>query len=246
MSNFGLHPTVSCDGEGILLDDLNITFHRSLRLPDHGAISDLAPVSYGSYELRDTRDSSVKLPSTMARTGGALLAIPREPIMHIQGRITNLDTGNEAVSLRFSSTKPYAVRVYAGDVNAISGRQISEERANSAKPKTIRRQFSQDYIIVPDQDWLQGFAVEPGVARQFVALPANSGHSAEFQMSGQDCYMGMLFAVTPVIEPRYTIHVISETMLPSAGHFLSTTAPQYGICCFCLKVRKAPLLNTCV
>ena len=46
-----------------------------------------------------------------------------------------------------------------GNVNAISGlpkHEIAEK---------------QDYVVVPNQPWLDGIAVEPGVVRQFVAMP---------------------------------------------------------------------------
>jgi len=58
-----------------------------------------------------------------------------------------------------SPSSKYAVRINVGNINAISGLSIQEVAGR------------QDYVVVPGQSWLDGIAVEPGVVRQFVAMP---------------------------------------------------------------------------
>lgn len=59
----------------------------------------------------------------------------------------------------------YAVRVFVGRVNAVSGQLMDEEPASDEAGR------KQDYIVIPGQKWLDGICVAPGVVRQFVAMP---------------------------------------------------------------------------
>jgi hypothetical protein len=54
----------------------------------------------------------------------------------------------------------------------------------------------QDYIVVPDQPWLDGIVVESGQVRQFVAMPVGTGHSVEAQTTGEETTAGIQFEVT--------------------------------------------------
>lgn len=64
--------------------------------------------------------------------------------------------------------KRFAVRPFLGGVNGISGEAAMGDmtslirRINSLAPK-------QDYIVLPDQKWLDGIATSPGIVKQFVA-----------------------------------------------------------------------------
>ena len=42
----------------------------------------------------------------------------------------------------------------------------------------------QDYMVLPEQPWLDGYCVEKGVIRQFVAMPLGEGYSGEEQITG--------------------------------------------------------------
>lgn len=65
---------------------------------------------------------------------------------------------------------PFAVKIAAGKICAVSGEEWSEG---------LRSGEPQNYVVLPDQPWLDGFAVERDVIRQFVAMPLGSGYSAE-------------------------------------------------------------------
>ena len=67
---------------------------------------------------------------------------------------------------------PVAVKVAAGKVCAVSGEPWSDHL--DAHP--------QNYVVIPDQPWLDGYCVEKGIIRQFVAMPLGEGYTAEEQL----------------------------------------------------------------
>lgn len=62
----------------------------------------------------------------------------------------------------------------------------------------------QDYVVTPEQLWLDGIASKAGLVRQFVAMPLGSGYSVEAQVTGQELTGGMQFLVVPTI-PRQVL-----------------------------------------
>ena len=62
--------------------------------------------------------------------------------------------------------RSFAVRPYVGGVNGISGKAVMSGETTS-QMSSISEQ--QDYIVLPEQKWLNGIATTPGVVRQFVA-----------------------------------------------------------------------------
>ena len=63
-----------------------------------------------------------------------------------------------------------------GRINAITGR-----RRHSRLNKT-----RQNYVVCPDQPWLDGINAGAGFIRQFLAMPLGSGYSVEAQMMGSE------------------------------------------------------------
>jgi hypothetical protein len=74
-------------------------------------------------------------------------------------------------------------------VNAISGGEWNLGLHNDP----------QDYVVVPDQPWLDGIKAGEGTIRQFVAVPLGSGYSVEAQVTGKESDGAMRIAV---FEPR--------------------------------------------
>ena len=70
----------------------------------------------------------------------------------------------------------FALKVLLGGVNAISGETTDLNKTPQLNPK-------QDYLVVPGQGSLDGFATAPGQVKQFVAIPYGSGYSIEHQVS---------------------------------------------------------------
>src|SRR5262249_45257694 len=56
----------------------------------------------------------------------------------------------------------------------------------------------QNYLVTPGQPWLDGYCVEKGIIRQFVAMPLGEGYSAEEQLTGEAKFGGMQIEVFPM------------------------------------------------
>jgi hypothetical protein len=111
---------------------------------------------------------------------------------------------SEALWLNFSAsyiedqgTYPFAIKVATGKSNAVSGEEWTE----------ILHGQPQDYVVAPKQPWLDGYCVEKGVIRQFVAMPLGAGYSAEEQLTGEAEHGGLQIMVYPmkrsVFEERF-------------------------------------------
>lgn len=74
----------------------------------------------------------------------------------------------EALWLGFSTAfwKPNAVKVLAGGINAVSG--LPDEGNELGNP--------QNYLVCPDQPWLDGCNIGDGNISQFVAMPLGQGY----------------------------------------------------------------------
>jgi hypothetical protein len=139
----------------------SLAFQRTLRLPDDGKTYPLPP-GLGRFPLRRVADFAGRLPAAWGRRGGFFLPVFQR----------------EALWLAFdgASWKPNAVQVGVGGVNAVSGGAWSEPL--SAGP--------QNYVVVPDQLWLDGINAGEGLIRQFVAMPLGSGVTVEAQLTGRE------------------------------------------------------------
>lgn len=97
---------------------------------------------------------------------------------------------------RQSDIVPFAVRIYAGGVNAISGEPMRPNMATFLKSRNGVPK-KQDYLVFPNQYWIDGSAVSPGVVRQFVAMPYGSGSSIEKQVTGMETVGGIQIEIIP-------------------------------------------------
>ena len=61
----------------------------------------------------------------------------------------------------------------------------------------------QNYLVAPDQPWLDGFCVSKGLVRQFVAMPLGKGYTAEEQLTGAAEHGGVQIVVYPMKAARY-------------------------------------------
>jgi hypothetical protein len=160
--------------------DLVIGFHRTLRIPEDGTTHQL-PADFGRFHLSNMALYDAKL----RKSGNASLID-----MANKGGVFFPAYQREAMWISFQSRKreKYAVRVFVGGVNAISGRLWDAPRPVDAK---------QDYVVVPPQMWLDGIAVGKGTVGQFVAMPIGSGYSVEKQITGKEDVGGLQLEITP-------------------------------------------------
>ena len=133
----------------------------------------------------------------------------------------------------------YMIKIYFGGINAISGEPAKEDKETIARRQAKLADLQddgseeskeklaaalQDYVIVPGQQWLDGVAVAPGKVKQFVAMPFDSGHSIESQLTGKDTIGGIQFEVTPYTPKPPT--PTSEPPTPTSKPPIPASKPQ--------------------
>lgn len=162
--------------------NLRISFKRMIRVPDNAEKAALPP-DIGNFPLFKVSDFASNLPLPMARKGGVFFPMYQR----------------EAMWINFSAKRPFMIKIYAGGVNVVSGEHSveTEETMRRRRDLAAKKKNTQDYVVVPGQRWLDGFAVSPGVVRQFVAMPMGSGYSVEAQLTGQEVLGGLQFEITP-------------------------------------------------
>ena len=101
--------------------------------------------------------------------------------------------------IRFESKHAFAIKVHVGGVNAVSGEPVIENAATRLRRLNLlaQKKSIQDYVVTPNQLWLDGIASQDGCVRQFVAMPLDSGYSVEAQVTGKDLVGGLQFEITP-------------------------------------------------
>jgi hypothetical protein len=154
-----------------------VEFQRTLRIPDDGRTYPLPP-GLGAFPLRHVDDFADNVPYHWIEHGGVMLPMYQ----------------SEALWLRFSSKGyPFVAKVAAGKINAVTG----ETWTNG-----IHRD-PQDYLVIPNQPWLDGYCVSKGVIRQFVAMPLGTGYSAEEQITGRAETGGLQLVAYPMKREVY-------------------------------------------
>ena len=101
--------------------------------------------------------------------------------------------------INFNSRSQFAIKIYLGGVNAVSGEPMIENAATQLRRQKLKADGKsiQDYVVTPKQKWLDGIASAAGVVRQFVSMPMGSGYSVEAQVTGQELAGGLQFEITP-------------------------------------------------
>jgi hypothetical protein len=155
-------------------DHFSVTFQRTLRIPDDGQDYPLPP-GLGAFPIRRVEDYADNVPDQWRERGGVFIPMYQR----------------EAMWLSFSAAhwRPNALKVAVGKINAITGQEWAETL--QAKP--------QDYIVCPDQPWLDGINDGDGFIRQFVAMPLGMGYTVEGQVTGKEEFGGIQIIV---FDPR--------------------------------------------
>lgn len=180
---------------------LSIELQRTLRIPDDGKEYPLPP-GLGAFPLRHIDDYARRMPEDWLKRGGVLVPMWQAEALWLWfrcGYVAARQTGY-----------PFAVKIATGKISAITG-------------KTWRRGLSrhpQDYLVAPQQPWLDGYCVEKGVIRQFVAMPLGEGYSVEEQLTGGAEFGGLQIEVFPMrteaFEKRFPVremmHQLSDML----------------------------------
>ncbi|KPI38448.1 Ubiquitin-60S ribosomal protein L40 [Cyphellophora attinorum] len=165
--------------------NLAISFHRTIRVPDTKSEYDLPP-SLGKFPLVQASDYAHKLPVDMAKKGGLLMPMYQR----------------EAMWINFTAPSKFAIKIFVGGVNVVSGNPAGSAPMPTAETddKDLRSRL-QDYVVVPAQDWIDGVACSGGYVKQFVAMRMGDGYSIEAQLTGEETFGGIQFEVTPETVP---------------------------------------------
>lgn len=184
--------------------ELRIEFQRTLRIPDDNRAYRLPP-GLGKFPLYRVDDYPDNLPDTWEEHGGVFLPMYQA----------------EAMWINFHADYPMAIKIAAGKINAVTGETWKDELTKTP----------QDYMVVPEQPWLDGFCVEKGLIRQFVAMPLGEGYTAEEQLTGEAEHGGLQIAVYPmqasVYEARQNerMQYLSDVALPASNQVNMGLAP---------------------
>jgi len=185
----------------------SVDFQRTLRIPDDGRDYPLPP-GLGRFPLHHVDDHAERVPPAWVRHGGVMLPMYQA----------------EAMWRDFSSRHryPFALKVAAGKVTAVTGDPWDDRLQRDP----------QDYVVVPGQRWLDGYCVEEGVIRQFVAMPVGEGYTAEEQLTGKGEHGGVQLVACPIRaeawerikEERARGPVLSQAMIDP-----SSARPDMGL-----------------
>lgn len=138
--------------------------------------------------------------------------------------------------IRFEGRSQFAVKIYIGGVNVISGEPSTENMATKLRRQKLNSesQSLQDYIVTPTQLWVDGIATAPGNVRQFVAVASGQGFTVEAQVTGEEVVDGLQFEVTKAGTPMSvtyleTTKVIKVDLEDTVPLFLKTFEREFGL-----------------
>jgi hypothetical protein len=161
-----------------------VDFQRTLRIPDDNREYPLPP-GLGRFPVEHVEDHSSRLPAAWLERGGVLLPMYQAEALWIKL--------SSVIGFRSPVSYPFAVKIAAGKINAVTGDEWSNDLVKDP----------QDYLVVPNQPWLDGFCVQKGLIRQFVAMPLGQGYTAEEQIAGAAEHGGIQIIVYPMKRDRY-------------------------------------------
>ena len=155
---------ISTNGHSIQIGpNFKVEFQRTLRIPDDGNEYPLPP-GLGSFPIFRVDDYKDTVPKRWLEKGG--LFIP----MYQRERYGCLS--------RHRITVLVLVKVELEELDAISGKRL-HRRLNKSH---------QNYLVTPDQPWLDGINSGKGFIRQFVAMPLGMGYTVEGQLTGEEAW----------------------------------------------------------
>ncbi len=184
-------------------DRFALGLHRTLRIPDDGRTYPLPP-GLGRFPLFRVSDYRDRVPAQWREETAAFIPMFQR----------------EALWMGFHAAdwKPNAVKIAVGGINVISGEPLNS--GLNADP--------QDYIVCPDQPWLDGINSGQGSIRQFVAMPLGMGYTVEAELTGSEKFGGIQISVFEPKPGRFpdTPPVRSESGPVRFAAPKTSTAPQ--------------------
>ena len=138
--------------------------------------------------MKHVDDHSDKVSDAWNKRGGVMLPMYQAEALWLNFSTSDVDN---------RASYPFAIKVATGKINAVSGQDW--RKGLNMEP--------QDYMVSPRQPWLDGYCVEKGLIRQFVAMPLGQGYTVEEQITGEAEHGGLQVLVYPmkrkVFEQRF-------------------------------------------
>ena len=165
--------SVQRDGDSIQVGEhIHLSFLRTLRLPDDGKVYPLPP-GFSRFPLVRVEDYADRVPTDWRAKGGFIMPMYQR----------------EALWLSFSAPhwRPNVLKVAAGGINAATGGPLTDTLLGDTDARNRESSTPvQDYLVVPEQPWLDGFKTAPNQVRQLVAMPPRMGYAVEGQLTGKE------------------------------------------------------------
>jgi len=149
------------------------------------------------------------------------------PLSKIDGKTVMPMYQAEAMWMSFyDSSYPVALKIGTGSINAVNGEKWSDGLLRDP----------QSYVVLPEQPWLDGYCVEKGVIRQFVAVRLGDGYSTEEQLEGTE-EGGIRLEAVPVNPEIYFEKDLKDSLPKSLEDVLRAEyePPSFGDLCFSLE-----------
>lgn len=155
-----------------------ISFHRTLRIPEDGREYPL-PAGLGRLPIHRVEDFAQTAPVEWLAEGGFFIPLYQK----------------EALFLQFHGPEwhPTIAKICVGRINAITGKPYSESLSR----------INQDYVVIPNQQWLDGVCSGEGVVKQFVAMPLGQGYTIESQFTDEEKFGGFQIVVFDAFPARF-------------------------------------------
>ena len=157
---------------------IEISFQRTLRLPDNDQVHHLPP-SLGRFPLRHIADYDLQEHDHLKKRGGLLMPMYQADALWMSFSSLDMERG---------PAYPIALKISTGKTCTVSGENWSE---------TLNRD-PQDYLVIPDQPWLDGYNVGDDIVRQFVAAPLGQGYTVAEQINPTDATGGIQIKAFPM------------------------------------------------
>jgi hypothetical protein len=192
----------------LVFGDVAIEFQRTLRIPDDGREYFLPP-GLGRFPVLPVSRFADRVPEPWRRRGGVFIPMHQREALWINFQV--------------SPWHRAAVKVGIGKVNAVTGDPWTD------RLQPARNGRKQDYLVLPDQPWLDGINVGDGRIRQFVAVPLGSGYTVEGQVTGEETWGGIQLLVVPgkpIPRPRWDDDRGPMLMARMAAPALESASPM--------------------
>lgn len=163
-----------------------ISFNRTLRVPEDGKDYPL-PAGFGTLPIYRVEDYADKVPSKWLDEGGFFIPLYQREALYIE-------FGGE-------SWRPTIAKIAVGRVNAVSGKSFTEQLSST----------EQDYVVIPDQQWLDGINSAQGSVSQFVAMPLGQGYTVEEQVTDEAKHGGFQIMICDPKSERFPDNDPEET-----------------------------------